>query len=862
MSANDIDLQQQLCDFVQQAILHPKSSEYEQLITMVVSLVVNVAPREAPSTDAPGASEQDIEHMRWILHAMSSTASSLHEETHEQLLRTLFQLHFWHTPAPILAAWTDLLLHLLYARPAFHQPCINHLVRNLYPPPPQLQHAARQAARDEADAAAQQPEQHVPSAAELAAHEYILGALNHVVMQHPLLRDTITAAITAHSPHRYQPRVALCAHFRGVFALAESPAGAALRDALFFGAAEKMVEMDCDVRWEGIVQALTGQEAEAGPSEDEGEEEDVFAVGAMEHLHLGRGRTGDAHGAAALDGLGTATDAQLGWEGHAHGCGRRDGGGAGGLGAEESSSLAMAHKLDPLMLMLFQHMHARAADADTGGGARLWRTCTTLFERVLQLSQRVKFTPYIMFLGARLAGVLSARDFAAALVTRVCTPGEHKVCRTSCAAYAASFLARFAQLPLVDVVACVHRLADFCTTYATSAGAPPRQRSPPKRASTEPGKPKIAHLSRRATMPALTDGAPSSNSMRRQSSATAVAQRDAPDWERHEVFYAACQAAMYSLCYHMHVLDERPEEKAAVAACADLRKIVADGMVPLMGSELRPLEVCLPTVSREFVRQVARHHLGALPLPAVAADAMTRHDGRAAFEMFFPFDPYLLPVSAPALDLATAFRSWRGGHVVADAAAADAAVDGDPDEDDDTDTRGGDRSSEEEDSQLESDDDEEVFGTSAPSEEGAQRTRARDITGSRRKVYDRNPFATGGDAPMSMDDRGQYDDAMHAFALGSSPEGHGWMGESPGAALGMHGAAPGGGAAGGEAMSLTEEAPWGQMRVCRGGQGGGGAGGGAPLVAMHAGSAVGGGLAARSVRTLALAAAKGRLASP
>lgn len=30
MSATDEDLQQQLCDFVQQAILHPQSSEYEQ----------------------------------------------------------------------------------------------------------------------------------------------------------------------------------------------------------------------------------------------------------------------------------------------------------------------------------------------------------------------------------------------------------------------------------------------------------------------------------------------------------------------------------------------------------------------------------------------------------------------------------------------------------------------------------------------------------------------------------------------------------------------------------------------------------------------------------------------------------------
>lgn len=435
--------------------------------------------------------------------------------------------------------------------------------------------------------------------------------------------------------------------------------------------------------------------------------------------------------------------------------------------------------------------------------------------------------------------------------------GEHKVCRTSCAAYAASFLARFAPLPLADVISCVQRLADFSAAYATSAGAPPRPRSPPKRASTDHAMPRGGVLARRATMPALTSATASPLRIHRQASATAVPAGDPPDWERHEVFYAACQAAMYSLCYHMHALDDRPEDKAAVATCGRLRQLVAHSIVPLMASDLRPLDVCLPTVSREFVRQVARYGLGALPLPAVPADMMSLHSGRAAFEMFFPFDPYLLPVSSPALDLSASFRSWRGGHVVADAAvdaAADAAAeaaDGDADEDDDTDTRGGDRSSGGEESQSDSDEneDEEVFGTSAPSEEGrGPRAAGRDITGTRRKVYDVNPFAAAGAAPMSMDDRNQYDDAMHAFASGSSPAGNEWLGESPGAARGLHPAVPPAGVEGGEAMSLTEEAPWPHLQGCRGGQGGRGRGG-APLVAIRAGNAVGGAL-------------QGRLASP
>lgn len=187
-----------------------------RLISTVQSLAVKAAPRAIPSPTAAVASEEEIERLTWILYAMASTAASLHEETHEQLLRTLFQLHFWHTPLPILSAWTDLLLHLLYARPTFHQPCINHLVRNFYPPPQHLQ----QASRDSEDSAHQQPTPHAPSSAEVTAHECIVAALNHIVAQHPLLRDSISSAVSSCAPHRYQPRVALCAHFRAVFALA------------------------------------------------------------------------------------------------------------------------------------------------------------------------------------------------------------------------------------------------------------------------------------------------------------------------------------------------------------------------------------------------------------------------------------------------------------------------------------------------------------------------------------------------------------------------------------------------------------------------------------------------------------------
>ena len=78
----------------------------------------------------------------------------------------------------------------------------------------------------------------------------------------------------------------------------------------------------------------------------------------------------------------------------------------------------MAHRLDPLMGMLFEHMRARAKEDP----ARLWRDCMHAFDSILLGSQRIKFTPYVVFFAAHVTGAGNARSFAAELVARVCDP--------------------------------------------------------------------------------------------------------------------------------------------------------------------------------------------------------------------------------------------------------------------------------------------------------------------------------------------------------------------------------------------------------------------------------------------------------
>lgn len=83
-----------------------------------------------------------------------------------------------------------------------------------------------------------------------------------------------------------------------------------------------------------------------------------------------------------------------------------------------NSSLEMAHRLDPLMGMLFDHMRVRAREDP----ARLWRDCMHAFDSILLGSQRIKFTPYVVFFAAHITGAGNARKFAADLVARVCDP--------------------------------------------------------------------------------------------------------------------------------------------------------------------------------------------------------------------------------------------------------------------------------------------------------------------------------------------------------------------------------------------------------------------------------------------------------
>lgn len=212
--------------------------------------------------------------------------------------------------------------------------------------------------------------------------------------------------------------------------------------------------------------------------------------------------------------------------------------------------------------------------------------------------------------------------------------------RITCAAYLGSFLARFAPLPLSDVTACLENLLKFANDYSTHI-------------SSQGGMQRSASmLGRSHTHPATIGFA--------RSASTSVFEAQWSNQEQHDVFYASCQAAMYSVCFHGNRLSacdvSAKDSKEQLAA---FRSLVHNVLIPLMSSPLKPLEACLPTVTEEFTQTLVRHGLKDLSQLTQPPSAATGPRRKVRCDTYFPFDPYLLPRSASSLKLQKFYRKWK-----------------------------------------------------------------------------------------------------------------------------------------------------------------------------------------------------------
>ncbi|XP_024963755.1 RNA polymerase I-specific transcription initiation factor rrn3 [Cynara cardunculus var. scolymus] len=108
--------------------------------------------------------------------------------------------------------------------------------------------------------------------------------------------------------------------------------------------------------------------------------------------------------------------------------------------------------------------------------------------------------------------------------------------------------------------------------------------------------------------------------------------------KHHRVFYAGCQAIMYVLCFRLRSILAIPPLKS---------QLVNMPLEQILKHSLNPLEVCLPSIVDEFLRQAKAAHLFRVSGNFAFNDLLESELSRAfggfeRLDLFFPFDPYLL----------------------------------------------------------------------------------------------------------------------------------------------------------------------------------------------------------------------------
>ncbi|EFJ34285.1 hypothetical protein SELMODRAFT_405493 [Selaginella moellendorffii] len=261
----------------------------------------------------------------------------------------------------------------------------------------------------------------------------------------------------------------------------------------------------------------------------------------------------------------------------------------------------IADKMDHLMELVFEHLHQCAKNE------RLDEVYTTLmvsFKSTVLDTYKSKFTQFLIFYLCSLSPSSCGANFAGFLCETFVTRSIPSNTRMSAAAYLASYLARANFLPLPVVLSSVSRLVNWCVSFTPT----------------------------RFDVFKLTD--------------TAL----------HGVFYAACQAVMYILCFRLRELYAESTQRPLLKG---LR------LQQLIEHKLCPLKVCLPSVVEEFVRQATAIQLisysGTVePSSGFEVLSFKSYGGDNRLEMFFPFDPYLLRRSDRFIE--PIFTHWSAAH--------------------------------------------------------------------------------------------------------------------------------------------------------------------------------------------------------
>ncbi|KAF3336622.1 RNA polymerase I-specific transcription initiation factor RRN3-like isoform X1 [Carex littledalei] len=249
------------------------------------------------------------------------------------------------------------------------------------------------------------------------------------------------------------------------------------------------------------------------------------------------------------------------------------------VGFNSNNNSDFVEKLDGLMVVVCEHLKSRQ---DYDMFMDIFRTS------VLKL-HKSKFTQFVMFYACSLDPENWGLKFAFDLAEIFFFTSEDPISRMSAVSYLASYLSRAKFMSSSIVASFLTRLVNWCSDYCN------------------------------------------------------------PIWERifnpaaHQIYYSACQAVMYILCFRMRELMDVPTKLPAKSFLFDLP------LGSILCNRLDPLKVCLPSIVQEFRQQAkaARLFQASFTIDENAIDSVLSKafGGTQRLDIFFPFDPYLLKES-------------------------------------------------------------------------------------------------------------------------------------------------------------------------------------------------------------------------
>jgi RNA polymerase I-specific transcription initiation factor RRN3 len=185
----------------------------------------------------------------------------------------------------------------------------------------------------------------------------------------------------------------------------------------------------------------------------------------------------------------------------------------------------VADKMDILMEMTIEHLKVCA---DEGRLPQVYDTLMHSFQSTILNTHKSKFTQFLVFYLCSLAPKTCGANFASMLCDIFVNKSRPSNTRMTAAAYLSSYLSRAKYLPLSVVSVSLRRLVDWCLQYSPHHNE-----------------------ERKAVNPGV-----------------------------HGVFYSACQAVMYILCFRMKLLIDDPEQRLLLEQLP-LKKIIEHKLNPL-----------------------------------------------------------------------------------------------------------------------------------------------------------------------------------------------------------------------------------------------------------------------------------------